>query len=472
VTLTAGKRHWIGITAVIPSGRASSRPGLRLGGTIAAAGTLRVYTFNGAVPATFRYDGVGAAASALTSVRYPSLRVTYTSPNYTEYDSGAAFYSGTAKNLMVPVPATVNGFIKLQDAVVADGQALTMVACDILASGGGTSDKQTLVLDFGATNQVTYGGANVALPQIDSLEQAGDTFDIGICTTATRTKSRLLWLNKTKGAGPNSLVGGGYADICTISHAAKANNNYTSEYTNAPGFVLRFSGTATVARLLVGVKPVILFGDSQTGTKDNAATAAAPQLLGSYLPTAFAKDRIWWLAAIPGNRMTADTANHTAGSARYKAATAGQGDLCEFRGVQFVYCGYGVNDISAYGASTAVAATTIVQEIVSRLAGMLKDVVTNGNEVLLLGLPPFLTGDAYQQEGVRQLNRALMGLALSAGLPYANPYRIAVVDGGGTHYTAAGAQAVANYAASRWEGNRIDAVESGLMGRQSSIMGM
>jgi hypothetical protein len=213
-----------------------------------------------------------------------------------------------------------------------------------------------------------------------------------------------------------------------------------------------------VATVEVGWQPLVLFGDSQV--------SQVSERLGTHLPGAFTHDRMYLDAWIAGNLVTTSGAAHTAGYLRYKSTTGGNGDLCEMSTPLFVFCGFGVNDMTAIG-TTEANRNGRVAEIGQRYCEMLHDLHDRGIPTLIIGLPPYSDKNASEQEAKtirHQLNPMLEGLALATRSAFVNPWH-AIVSGSpeiaiplanatycdGLHYTSAGALLVATMAATAYE---------------------
>lgn len=367
--------------------------------------------------------------------------LTVTTANRIVYETT---YSAAA---LIGVPKRTDGdyWIKFEDVVVADGEAFTC-ALDI-EDGGAQVTQTTLILDMGATDQVTFGGANVALNAV--TPEAGDTFDMGVHCQPTTAKADLFVQNKSVAQGAV-----GNLDFVTFSHAVANASTRGTEYTSISSpTMLDMSGTAAVAKIQVGWEPVVIFGDSQ------AINSAG--FFGAELPSAFTYPRIAWYAAISASKVHENAGASTAGYQRYKHDTPGSGDLCEMGGIVFVWAGYGVNDINEIG-DTAANRNPTMGKYLHRTAEILGDVAQNGNAMLIIGLPPYSkSGAATDDEAqtiLHQLNVSLEGIAIGLRAPYVNPWHVMCQSGTsgatiptfaaaytsdeGAHYSAAGMEIV------------------------------
>ena len=370
--------------------------------------------------------------------------ITFTTANRILYrDAG---YTVAAKR-MIPRCTTANYWIKINNAIVVDGEAWT---CQLdRRSGGDESTLTTLVLDMGATDQVTFGAANVALAGAGA--EAGDTFDIGIAVRPVSGKMDCFFLNKSDPQGAASRP-------MTRSHACANGAARAAEYTITEPYFLDMSGTAATGAIEVGREMLVMVGDSQSFTG-----ACVAQRLAAYLPAAFIHDRILWAGGNSGQALASM-------ASLYKAATAGEGDLCEMTSAVLVVAGAGINDLVGINAVEA-ARNAAVATALGYALDILTDWVDRDLPVLAIGLPPYsrAASSATEEEagGVRQFNRGLGGVALALRLPFLDPWPLMVVSGtqgdaiptfieaytddSGLHYSNTGAAIVAAAAAAALE---------------------
>jgi hypothetical protein len=365
-----------------------------------------------------------------------------------------------ADKVFIPYRYNADWVVKFGSAVVADGENFT---CKIeYVNGSSEATEGTLVLDMGATDRVTFGGQNVALAA--AAAEAGDTFDLLLNVRYSGTKWDLFYQNRTSGQGP----AGADTDLATISHCVAYSGTRGSaswyDFTNQPVY-LNMTGTATVATIEVGYEPLVLFGDSQVSLADHR--------YAEHLPGAFTYPRIYWLAALGGGSLITSLAGHsTAGYLRYKSTTPGQGDLCEMTGVVFVFCGYGVNDFTAY-ADTDVERNGRVMEWIQRAAEIICDLQVNANQCFIIALPPYsaVTANVHMAQCIKnQFNVALEGLAIGSRSPFLNPWWDMVVQSAANddvptfnttyctdtvHYNTVGAAAVSALAVKAFESNSV-----------------
>lgn len=379
-------------------------------------------------------------------------------------------YAGDAVDYLIPrrTADAVYYWVKFTEAVVADGQALTSVFGR--ENNGAESTLATMVLDMGATDQVTFGGANVAL----AADEAGDTFHLATQwynRTSTGDTSDLFYTNITTAQGPEKA--GGF-DFATFCHGTKnAGTRATPYAVTAPPNQIYLSGTAAVASIEIGWEPIILFGDSQ------ASYQASTGPLAVAMPNAFEYPRIYWPSGVPGGRISATvTNNHTSGIQRYKNDTPGLGDICDMRGTLFCWCGFGVNDsaiITASSPADEISRINVAMQVAGAIQTILTDVATNGHKMLIIGLPPYshpVNATARKAQYIKnQFNPMLEGLAMAARASYFNPWYImcagdqaadiptfaSAFTQDGTHYSDAGAAIVAPAAARAYQGSFIGA---------------
>ena len=457
-TIEAGKSYQMGFALHGAVTRDTSRPGIhRMTNLKGPQGLTSYFTED---LGTFPVAHTGAVNS---SGELPRGYMKFTTPVRKLFSQA---YS-SATDMLIPRRTDGAYCIKFKDAVVADGEALTVAMDYDSFSDDGV--RTTLVLDMGATDQVTFGSADVALAGAGA--EAGDTFDLLAEFRGATGKADLFWQNKTTGQGP---LGDG--DFATFSHRVKDSGTRGLDYTITGPQYLKITGTAAVAAIEVGWQPVVIFGDSQSHkTGEGGLTTSATERLGYYLPLAFEYPRIYWLSYMSGNFLTIDNGvTSTAGYLRYKATTPGEGDLCEMTSPLFVISGYGVNDIALIG-TTETNRNKVVSLFATRVGEILDDLQDRAIPTLIIGIPPYSSaGSASEQEAqaVKQLNLALFGLACGVRAAYYNPWSAMCEDGtagdavptfdsaytvdAGLHYNATGAALVAASAAS--------ALENGLIG--------
>ena len=412
----------------------------------------------GALPTTISVNGIAYDDEVLMG------ELVLTTSNRIIYEGA---YS-SANIVTIPRIDTEDHWVKFEDALVADGQAFTCLLQNENGSGV-MNTLETMVLDMGGTDQVTFNGNSIALAGAGA--EAGATFDLGVNIRPATDKVDLFWIDREVGQG-----GQGAIDIATICHSVKNGAARGSDYAMATRpMYLNMSGTAAVTTIQVGWEPLIIFGDSQAGTTTSSINV--PIRLGVELPTAFSHDRMWWLAAITGNRMTATIgASSTAGYLRYEHTTPGLGDIAEMTGAVLCLCSHGVNDISLVGADSGdVLRDAVPARFIYRVAEMLDDWKGKGQDALIIGLPPYdhaANTTTAEAQAVRQLNRGLHGLALATRTPYYTPWNDTVVastipnaipssnttyiqDTNEPHYLEAGSVLVTANAATEYESGQV-----------------
>jgi hypothetical protein len=406
VTLEAGVTYWFAVSVRSVTGHTTGKPqiGVMQNGQGPSGGFWRHAAQATLDAAALSYQAVGGGEEQIR------IGVEFTTPVRKLFShSGGSF---VVQPLILP--ARMDGDYWLKISVIVDSpNALTCVLND--ESAGSAAARDTLILDMGATDRITFGGQVIGLAA-DGAE-ASDVFDIGINVRPTTKKIDCFYQNLTTGQGPV----GAAADFATFSHAVRKTGTRGTEYsiTGNPQW-LTLSGTANTYLIEDGWEPVVLLGDSQTTTFNTA------------LPAAFTYPRILWKAGIGGGSLVVDTAGQsTAGYLRYKSTTPGNGDLCEMTGMVFVFCGYGVNDVAGY-ADLVTQRNGLVMNWAQRAAEIIDDLQDNGNHCLIIGLPPYSAVAANAQNAAcikHQFNPMLEGLALGARCAYVNPWHAMCLSG-------------------------------------------
>lgn len=474
VQISATKTYYAGVAIRRTAGATASRPGLWRMKT-GEGPLLSVLWQNANIVGDLPSEIVATGELAVTSAVWPCLLQQITMTTTTRKIAALPAYTGTAIDRQLPL-LTSDYCIILRDVTGANGEDLTVELCD--HDTGVESSKTTFKFDLGDTDQVTFGPtggtASVALRGSDEGDhtdgEVGDKFDVVINLRPTANTADCLYCNKTWGAGANSSAtdSGSYRDLAWFGHHAKAaggarhDGGYAS--TVEPTF-LKITGSADCGSIEVAYQPIVLLGDSQIGIKTNATSAATVIRIGAYLPTAFTYDRYAINAGIVSNSLTEDLANSsTAAYLRYNHTTAGLGDLCELTGV-LVCPVIGLNDIVINIASDETVANKRLGIMAQRMSEIVYDALNQGNQVFIVGLPPYFhsTASATEQQAVRSWNYFLHGLALGVRAPYYCPYslvnasRLTYMDSGGINYltTEAGVGPVANAAAAAFEAGYV-----------------
>lgn len=308
-----------------------------------------------------------------------------------------------------------------------------------------TTIKDTLRIDFGSTDYIQIAGNQVALNAV--TPEVSNNIDIALAFSTTDVN--LFYMNKSIGQGGEST-----GDIATFSHAAKNTGSRSTHYalSSTGPFGFNVSRNGSVDSIEIGAEMFVIWGDSQ-------ATLTSTNDLGYHIKRQFSA--ICWDAAIPGNSITrTSTGNHTAGYLRYKSTTPGNGDLCDMRDMVFIDAGFGLNDIARINSSGEAFRDYVVGDIGYRLIEVFADVKANGNQGMLIGLPPYSsTANTSYQEAYaikEQLNPLKNGIALGLRCAFADPYNDVVdittfgsttnpferfkdTSDSGTHYNSTGA---------------------------------
>lgn len=258
---------------------------------------------------------------------------------------------------------------------------------------------RTLVLDMGATDQITWCGASVAL---DGSE-AGDVFDFWIWVDPANKLTKLFFTNKTTGQSGVDIYPTSRCHPVAVASARNATNttypaaddtgiqHWTSVVITASA-----ASTATVGSVTVARKPWFLMGASWTspvaapwmltaiGTELNDSAQSGFTYQPHMVSTSRGGDRLmyngnsacsWW------KRYGLATAydeyvNGVTGS----ASTIGLHDLCEIRDAVFLIVGYGINDM--WDTDTA-ARLLFNAELVNRIMSNIMHYSNGGSMALV-----------------------------------------------------------------------------------------
>lgn len=226
------------------------------------------------------------------------------------------------------------------------------------------------------------------------------------------------------------------------------------------------SGTAaTVTSIEVGVEPLVMLGDSQSGSTSAPDRLASTEFGIPYEFGAQEQARILWVNAISGSRLATPVKGlHSSGVERFASATAGNGDLCEIPGAVVCVAGMGINDIHT-DASTATEAgrNAEVASLLGALGRITAYAATNGSYVMLVGLPPLNAVDTASGDydtkiaAMQRYNSGVTYLASVSRCSRYIPWSLveSMIGGdseplsesaGDPHYTDAGATAVSQAA--------------------------
>lgn len=273
--------------------------------------------------------------------------------------------------------------------------------------------------------------ASVQLPQVDGNRQTYGSsksaeFDLAIQTqNNTSLRYDVIWQNRSYGAGDNTLAASDYRDIVTISHAADG-GSHGDKHTMADECEgIQLIGPVEVDNIYVCAPEGLLvgLGDSQCGVMGADATSPSGFTASAHRMIRHAEihaSNPWylWVGGIGGGFLGLDSAGagHTAVINRYKNSTVGLGDVTAFRGVVIALCGPGVNDVNNASEGQPVSraeAETYADTMKSHYETVIDDAQTNGNAVLILGLPPYEgAANQYRAYGIRRLDRVLYDLAV------------------------------------------------------------
>jgi len=473
VTLESGKKYYIGFR-LKRTAQSASTPYL----SRSLTGTFAQDSFAFVASPTGLDSGV-LSKSLATGVSYvstthaetiPRFCITYTSPNFIEQQIIAS--SPIDKTYLLANADSHPYVHKLEGVAVGDTKSLTVEIRDF--SGAATENLlESLELDCGNTvasqNDMIFNSKTVNLPAIGGQSQAGDTMDLifGWRHNGAYKKYDLYWQNR-------------YQDDGFHSHAVKFAGTRGTLYsysssTYEPRFI-RFTGAYnSLAKILVGVKPMVIIGDSQCIQGYGVDTLRSPNTdrLGG-IPTSLAKPRIWILHGQSGKSLASSTTGVEA--TLFRSATAGAGDGVELLGLgcTWLFGGIGVNDISAATTANTYDAAATAANLTRAICSIAQYILDASEDLYLVGLPPYShTGntDEFEAKAARWLNRALAGLALAWRVPYYNPWPDMVQPGteddaiptfaseytvdGGLHYSTTGGTAVV--------ANVVKAIEQGLI---------
>ena len=453
--------------------------------------TYAVGITGGASPTTITFDPTNPPPAGFKWRPYDAwtkaLHPLGTMAGYFEFETAArkvmsvntaAFtLNGSTTPFLIPVCIDDPYYLLAHESVVAGGNTLSIEISDCEAAGYEQSIKNTFVQDMGAADQMTFDGTNVAL---NGVAEAGNKFDLAILLDEVADKTNLFYTNTNNGQGAVGIAAPDARDIMTIAHGA-ADSGWGTEYAWADSaHYIKLVGTGTIVSIDVCRQPVIVMGDSQA-----ASAGAVLNLLGEALVGKFTYPRSFIAAGIPGCAVATHT--NTATSSRMHQRVRGllptQGAISEMRNVLFVLCGVGINDISLADNVEARRAPLVsgvlfgCSKMVSYMLGYLTNeggAVTdanNGNQILIIGLPPWTAGLGVEQSAVVQVNECLKELAIQTRCVFYNPYDLVNADptaylADGLHYIdgGAGTDEIAQNAIDKYEAGTTESRESGSAG--------
>lgn len=274
------------------------------------------------------------------------------------------------------IPALVSGrdhySIKIEDVVVTAGNSLTINLLDTTTGSDTPIASETAVVDMGATDQMTFDGANV------TGITAGDTYDLIITIRLSDGAIKFAWINKSTGEGPISST-----DYTTIDHKSAVSGttrNLWATNTQGPPRMIEFAGTATIGRLQVAAFPIVAHMDSQ-GLDDGPPLAPINNRLIDALDAEFgaAGKMMWWYAGPgAGGKAATNSLNAACTLVAFDPGEANVGvyDICEVRGRHVFEPG--INDFSSGSTSTLVPTMQVV-------AGVC---LTHDSELVITDIPP------------------------------------------------------------------------------------
>ena len=459
VTIESGTSYWFAVMIHGADGRVSTRP--RFYEMDSGEWVLGDFWGGNVAGATMPEDTTDLSYTAAGSGEQAGISLRFTTANRIVYQISSTAYAGSATEIIIPWLDETNysWWIFAKSAVVADGEALTVDFEYQVQAAGTEGSRTTGVLDMGAADQVTFGGADVALAAAGA--EAGDTFDLAwMFDDRVSDAANMFYMNRTTGQGAE-----GAGDLITISHAAKNDaagvGSRNQVYTISRPYSLKITGTATIETLQVGVEPLVIMGDSQAVNTTNK--------LGYYLPDAFTYPRMAWHAAVSGSTVVElNPGLLTPLTQIYKNDTNGLGDLCEMFDSVFIVAGAGINDLNDI-STTETSRNNVVLGVLEGIAGILEDIASNQGQSIIIGLPPYSKAGATEQIAKaiqHQYNPGLEGLAVAMRCAYVNPwwamlsgasgiaipvFNASYTSDAGLHYGSAGAPIVANKAAEAYE---------------------
>lgn len=334
------------------------------------------------------------------------LEVEYTSDQCLEMNVD----SPTEGAYLVPVATILPYCMKLSSADVADTESLAIAQNDTYSTGEAIT-RNTTKLDCGeasaGVDTLLDGGNTLTLGTIGATRQAAQPFDF------------IFGINKTAGKANLFYQCLGLEDNLHC-HAVKNGSIRGLDYTYTGGRILNLTGTFTCGSLQVGIRPLIYVGDAQAIATDNTPDT---DLLGN-VHAELSKPR---MAIVHGS---SSKTLATMVTDIFSNSTPGDGDgieLVGFDGV-WLFCGMGVFDAIAATTTTISDAREAISQCVQSLTDFAEQVFALGDELVLVGLPPYSDNDAtpseveYAAKAVRWFNRALLGLSLAWRVPFYNPW--------------------------------------------------
>lgn len=446
----SGETYYWGLALHGPSGRGTGKPGIVKHAT-SGVPTATKYWYNTNAPSSSCFpDVLGSPDSGISGE--PAVMYTQFMTATRKVYSAAGIVSGS-----VMIPRRLDGpyWIVLRSAVAANTEILQSKLA-FASSTGGQGVLDTLRSNMNSSpHKIEFNGLGV-----DVLTgEAGQTIDFGLLLHKNEdgdAKGNVFWVNRSTGRGP----GGDAKDIVTISHRTKyeyVNSGTDPRGDGKIGYVLTGSasgaannveylqnsagGSSTLSQIEVCDQLCVLFGEGNLGKARAGGAPANVDLLGTHVPDDLELPLSWWLAAIPANKLTADTpatgSRITAGYQRFCNSTPGNGDICDMWNVLLVFQ-QGVDDLVGCTADTRNATVGLLYD---RLRGMMEQwfsFVTDGeaeydrnNRVLLLGPPPYAdqqyppfypTTGNEETQGMIQWGEAMLGISSVWRVPLYFPF--------------------------------------------------
>lgn len=450
-----------------PATSASSRPGYRgVVDSFLTSGSLVKIGFSSSFSGD--YDDFSSAVAAVTTSSSSNapllLKLYYTNNNEFFETEIATPHSGTGTSVhMIPTAVSEQTSIFLKNVTATDTNTLTFALGNPDTATTAFVATQTVIHDMGATtpgtNVVTASGNNVTLVDYNDgtniVSQDGNDFNYLIQSRPGGTGD-VFWQNMTTGMGPVQNTSNARRDVATMSHAVKNSGVRGTEYTFASGIFIQFTGVGTVDTLQLAQRPVIIMGDSQSGRKNSDTANNDFNRLSQAWRDNLQYKYMIWLNTQSGTRIAGASASGSEAGQRYKSTTPGIGDICEITDMKFVLSGMGINDLVAMVSSEATAASA-PPTLAASADVILADVVANGSQAVVMGLPPYSAEDAPTQDEWESLSVINFNTELRAlGYPFHNPFSSmwagtfnasnmyvfnpAYTDGDNLHYSIAGAQ--------------------------------
>lgn len=340
----------------------------------------------------------------------------------------------------LPYFRSVPYFLVLDEVRQPDGGSLTFTFQGVRSTDAPAGTKadvvtaQALVLDHGATDQVTYGGVSAAL----AAGEAGGVFTFLIGLDPATKAADLYYADLTRGQAGGSSA----ADVALICHAVRAASARGARHPSdggGNGDDLRWSrlaiassgGAPSIGRVMVARRPWVGGVSSWSARYEgHMRRAHVAEALHDASAGRFACPPCVVSVGIPGGRLALDTSTVTGFQRRFGAAdgsTPGLHDVCELRGaVVFVEAGGAVNDLvsaaSAEGNRPGPGFRQALRDCLAAVARIVRLAMANGNEVVIADAPPITLevggeecGYWYLSEARRRYNAALHALCAATG---------------------------------------------------------